>query len=696
MRHLFFALALTGVSVSAQERLVVLDAETGERCAEAAIWVIPLDGPWRHVVRDPQMTERERFVAQGRPLRADARGEVTLPDLPLAEVAALAGERWGQRTLAGPTRGPFAVEVHRDPVVDVYVLGADGKPAPVTATCRGILPTGAGRIGHLCLRGDPRTGMSRLRPLPLTLQARHGLLEQGRIDDGASVEVSLDVVAARPIALELDLGAPLPSRVELRAPVLGSLRVEVRDEDGARVNDGFAAAMVVGDKGRRSGASVSRLVRDGVARFEAVAIGTKVRVQVGREHRQPTFVLVDGPSEAGQEVVCEVNAPAGRADGKVVHRVTGRLLDEAGAPLARCGFTAVVQRDGRARLPAIATGVTDADGAFEVHLVDAFRAGDEVLLAIAGSGAMVATRVVDRLARGALELGGARTDLGNVRSVVAPLLFAGRVVDTDGLPVDARIEVLPGTGNVAALPGSSCLTDHDGHFAVHAAVLPTVPVKLRCQPSARSENREYELEPGARDVTIEVPAHRSVRGRLVLPAARAARHLQVVMVPVSPEAVAASPLPAGVPALVAADGSFTTWPVAPGTYDLLVLLDNAFEVARVAGLAVPATGVAEDDRLRAVDLRESLREVSVRVTAQGPIEPGTELCFAPREGTRPARRMELPEVLAAARARELRLWLPKGDFTVQVRRAGRVALAGSGEAPSLQEVGDRCEVVLPR
>lgn len=678
--------------------IAVVDAATGHPCPAATVWVLGIDHPSYFVPRDPLQSARERFARDGTALRTDERGEVRVPVAlapgGIAEVAALAGDRWCQCHPPWPPRPRLVLAVEADPVVAVRLLGPDDRPAAIAVLC-------GSQGGDILLRVDPTTGLAHFRPTALRMQGAWTRVEEGRIDDAARIWITLDAVTAVPIAIELDPGLALPAQVTLRAPACGSLRVKVVDAKGAPIARGHAHAGAIDPTTGRCGAlGTWREIRDGEARFDAVALGLEVQVQVGAETGPHTNATIAGPAKPGEEIVATVATPAQRADGRTPHDITGRLLAPDGTPMARCGVHLVVDRNVSGSHPVRASAGTDDAGAFTVTALGPFDAGNEILIAVMAPGNQ-AGRPVDHFAVRPLQHARAGTELGDVRTARAPLLVAGRVLDTFGNAVRARIEVQrdghPDTDD-PSLPGTTGATDQAGRFALHASFATSKPLHVRCRTELGTEQFVQTVAPGRSDVVFTVPARTAVSGQLRLADARQSRHLHVLMVP-----AAADPDPwcgpqfALATAPVAADGSFATWPVEAGKYHLVVRLANAFELARVVNIEVPPDGAVRDPRLAAIDLTSALREVTVTVDAgDRAIGACDELSFEPAPGSWKPPQLVRPGVVAAMRARPLRVWLPPGPFTVQARRSDARSAAEAALSPAVDIRDGAATVVLTR
>lgn len=710
MRHhlpfvLFCCTAATAQGWPSPTTIAVVDAATGRPCPGAQVWVAGADHPAYQTPRDPAAPARERLVRHGRALRCNAQGEVAVPDDlqsgGFAEAGALVGERWSARSLPWPPRSRLVLAVDDDPVLNVHLRGPDERPLGL-GVFASLLPGGQATAPTLRHTADAATGALLLRPAALRQAARRSPSRDGQLDDEGLLQLTLDAVTSAPVRTTFDLHRPLPADVTLRAPAFGSLRVRVTDTDGKPIAQGHAhAAAIDPATGQRTLHGVYQAIRGGEAFFPAVALGLQVHVQANEEFGPATIATLTGPTKAGEEVLHAVELGKARPDGKVLHEIRGRLLDPAGQPMPDRLVHAVADAVTSGSQPVHANGTSDATGRFVLRLLGPFPDGTELVLAVAASGRPGQGRV-DHFATRPLPPTQPGTALGDVRVGPAPLLVAGRVVDTRGKPVHARLEVRreghPDT-DAPALPGTMQTTDRDGGFAAHASFATGKSLRVRCQPTLGGPAIEQTFAPGSRDVVVTVPALTAVSGRLQLADPRQGRNLQVLMVPPAMDADpwCGTSAMVGPPAPVEPDGSFVTWPVAAGRYLLIVRLANAFELARVADVVVPDDGAVDDPRLVAIDVSKALRLVTVTSVPGGRTpDPFDQLCFAPAAGSMQWPQLALPSVAVSLRERPQQVWLPPGPFTVQALRSNARSPAEGVLSPKVDLRDDRATVVLAK
>ena len=702
---LFCCTAAMAQGWSSPTTIAVVDAATGRPCGGAQVWIAGADHPAYQTPRDPAASARERLVRHGRALRCDAQGEVAVPeDLQadgLAEAGALVGERWSARSLPWPPRLRLVLVVDDDPVLTVHLLGPDDRPLGL-GVFASLLPGGHASAPTLRQDADAARGTLQLRPAALREAARRSPSHDGQLADEGLLQLTLDAVTSAPVRTTFDLHRPLPADVTLRAPAFGSLRVRVTDADGKPIAQGHAhAAAIDPATGQRILHGAYQAIRGGEAFFPAVALGLQVQLQVNEEIGPPTLAKVAGPTKAGEEVLQAVELGKARRDGKVVHEISGRLLDPEGQPMPDRLVHVQAEARTSGSQPVRASGTSDAAGRFVVRLLGPFTADTELVLAVAASVRPGQGRV-DHFASRPLQPTQPGSALGDVRVGPAPLLVAGRVVDTRGKPVHASLEVRREghpDADAPALPGTLQTTDRDGGFAAHASFATGKTLRVRCQPSLGGPAIECTVAPGSRDVIVTVPALTAVSGRLRLADPRQIRNLQVVMLPPAMDADPWSGERAmvGPPAPVEPDGSFVTWPVAAGRYLLVVRLANAFELARVADVVVPDDGAVDDPRLVAIDVGKALRLVTVTSVLDGRTpDPFDQLCFAPAEGSMQWPQLALPSVAVSLRERPQQVWLPPGPFTVQALRGNARSPADGMLSQKVDLRDDRATVVLSK
>jgi len=672
MLHAALFVALLAQAPSEQTRIEVVDATTGKPVPHATVWIVDRERSWTAGARDPFVRADHWFEVLGYELEANANGHLVVPrDAPIARVAAGAASRWGSVSLPPHLPERILLPVVDAPDLELRLLGPNGKPTSIPASCGSIMRTRANDDGVAILPLATRFGNA----------ATQSSWPHARLRASVPTTVTLDLVTSTPVQVAFDPMAP-PAQIELLAPEHGEVVVHATNAAGDAIRSGYAHLRAIAPNGPRFLPGLTVSIVDGRARFPAVALDETLHLQVSDHHGGTTHAEFAGPTEAGQTVTHAAQAPP-RGDGKPVHLITGRLVDANGQPMTHRAI--------RATLPSEpgATALVDKiqHGAFEIRLLHAPQPGQELLLTLNGN---PRSHELDHYAVCALDAG-STTRLGDVRARPAELLVAGRVVDTLGRPVHAELDLsanVPKRRHGPALYGSTLRTDRLGRFALYCRKRPRQPVILSAH-QFRDRTEPQFLKAGSTGAEFVVPAKEALRGRLMLAGTSASRLLTVQLTPSGKPPSGCDPFarPQSLP--VAIDGTFTTARVAAGRYDLTVKLAGTFEVARIDGLAVEPGKPNRDPRLQAIDLIDSLRRVTVRLDAGARAIPrDATICLAAAASSSGDRAAFRQEVSGDASRYPLKLWLPKGAFVAFVR-------VGAVATDPVTITGDTVTVQLP-
>jgi hypothetical protein len=323
------------------------------------------------------------------------------------------------------------------------------------------------------------------------------------LESGVPVALVLAVPAANaadvPVAAET-----FDDVVTFVVPRTGAIEAAVLDEEG-RPLDGERVELQTSDFGERT----TTRSKDGVARFESVALGLSYRVALMPEPggvRRRVETLVAGPREPGELVRVELAYEAGAPV------LVGRIVDEAGAPL----------RPVLARLTVLATahgveqevGMTelrcDADGGFRAapNLLDRLQREPARGTARVLVGVHARDGALELLAETAVELPlrAGITELGTLVAVRPRTAFAGVVVDGSGAPVAGAqllVSRVDAGDDAQWVRGANAVADEAGAFTLRADLAPG----------------DYRLHATARGFLAAEPT----------PAALGAEHLRVTM-----------------------------------------------------------------------------------------------------------------------------------------------------------------------
>lgn len=402
------------------------------------------------------------------------------PGTPAEERAAVLGGRREEST------GVLPAEVTAGSDLLVLVVDVEGEPAdevPV-AVC---LDRGDRPFNFLVQRSDSE-GRVHFRDLASRLQPQ----EEG--EAGYAVALALPMSGRE--RLPIDPRALPDHPLRLVAPATGSLVVRLVEPGGALLQDGALVGLgPPGDPEENFRAYETRRSEGGEARFPRVALGERLRVRVVVGGRPPLAVAVDGPLEAGDEVVVPLTVDQGYPE------LVGRAVGPDGQPLG--------SRRGRVQLDQAGRGlrvlplVTLADGTFTVRLFeDLDGTPARLALELTDSGRGFEAAVSDL----ALAPAGP-TRLGDLHFLPRPLLVSGRVVDSAGGPlpgVSVRVEVADPSSPHRSWQTVGGVTDRDGRFEIHSSA-PEERLRLVARLRGHRTARVELGGPGTRglDVVLE-------------------------------------------------------------------------------------------------------------------------------------------------------------------------------------------------
>jgi hypothetical protein len=208
----------------------------------------------------------------------------------------------------------------------------------------------------------------------------------------------------------------LPATVNLVVPTFGSIRVLVRDVNGAAAKDGWCTLYPADSVISMDRSLPTSMVAEGVAVFRPVGLGAEFEVVFETWYGAKVRRRVLGPTVPGETRTVEIRI------GEDHPVLSLRAIDRSGAPLSN--ETLNVERDDY-HIPL----TTDADGRVEIHVESRTRL---VELQREESGSEARVEVPPDLEPGL-------HDLGSVVFGGGELLVAGVVVDESGHPVRARL-----------------------------------------------------------------------------------------------------------------------------------------------------------------------------------------------------------------------------------------------------------------
>lgn len=243
---------------------------------------------------------------------------------------------------AGSTRQLRFVLTAPDAALTVQVRGPDGAPLSGADVGAGIPANIAPAVAPL---PDGRSGLPPRRRWVTTDQ--HGRAEIAGLPPGA-LELRVIALGCAPWLQRIDVGGGDVSHVEVQLRRAVVVTGTVTDRDGRRIADAVVECEVGGARQQRS------TDERGVYRFAQLSPGILTLHVVPREQGAASTTLRGSP---GDELHWDPVLEPGRV-------VTGRLIDDAGAPIANASVTARLYAPGMIVGPWSRSATTDADGRF--------------------------------------------------------------------------------------------------------------------------------------------------------------------------------------------------------------------------------------------------------------------------------------------------------------------------------------------
>ena len=379
-----------------------------------------------------------------------------------------------------------------------------------------------------------------------------------------------------------------------------------------------------------------------MARFTHVGLGLELGVLATyEEERDPSAVIFGGPLVGGTEVEVTLDV------GSLATVLVGRLVDEAGAPLAAREFDATVSDlEGQESW----NETTDEAGEFRLRFDPDEVPQDYWSLSIrpvppedeeeAVDGTEAAASADPERDPAGLEAFTESlfapvpgpNDLGTLTCEPRPLLVAGRVVDENGtgledVMVTVGLELLndedPSNNRywdgADLTPGTDRETtsDENGEFALYGRVgdprrwpgWTTIPA-IKAEAEGITNTDPVTFAQGERDVELEVLVAGSVEGRFEVDDERVLDVLRTSLQHGGPGQLERK--------WIQRNGSeFERQNLRPGSWDLVVEYANeGGEILRIPSIQVPRGAVAEDDRLDPIDLSH-MRRLRIDVDGVG-------------------------------------------------------------------------------
>jgi hypothetical protein len=588
------------------EELHIVSAETKAPLAGVRVTSLELD-----------MSQRMRWFArpydaagirhaerEGVARTSDSRGLVRIPAprvqrLVLASADGLFGMCW----IEPETPRPWTLELAADG--DWLVRASDALGAPIEGLWIGLYGDARRQLARACTDAQ---GLARFE------HARYALERC----EGEEFELIPRAILGAPVRASWCGRVPPTEPTEIRLPRLGLAEVALRDPSGAAWSAWDEFVWVRDASGARAAQSAE--AQQSASLDARTDDGMRVHAQLGLELEaglssmaveEPISALGDHPVRADELLRIELTLGSTHPIARM------RLIGPDGAPLLNTlvEVRRQIAQDGRLST-SISRMRSDAHAQLLVPLSPP-RAGVRNVLAIAlpeNDALQAVLEAPSEPKRGWLEC-------GDVQLAQAPVLAAGRVLDSTGAPVagakidvqSASLRMAPANApreaaarttsarandawNFAAGRHWSLLSDAEGNFELRSFERPDrVRAAVKSGSAFLALANWIEGEPGQDDYVLVIPAATAVEGRVLLPDALRADELQLSL-----KRAGGS----GSGPRLAADGSWSASGLELGPWTVEVRANGSIE----ALAAVEFEPVA-DEKVRAADL--DLRAVRV-------------------------------------------------------------------------------------
>jgi len=452
------------------------------------------------------------------PDEASVAIQIALPLEPPVAVALGETEPDGSYRLVLPDAG----KIWLTPLV-VRVLTASGAPAQqVDVELRSRNPNDPGSSDNSLERlTTDRAGQVTFDRLEIARQ-----LTQSRTF-GVTCEFNVRIAGPYAQRIEQRLNdAAEKGPILLRLPATGTVEITLRTQSGDRIDRAASASLLwrpinaPGDARFERTRNAWRPIEDGVARFENVGLDLLLEAWAGPDDGAAARGSVRGPGPTATQPVARLEVVVGDA----FPSLTGRLVDEAGAPVGEVRFalaTPAIEVDwetathSRLRKSYSYHG-TDSAGRFELTFTPG-RLERGPLYALFEESAPRAgfqRGQIPRYARTEMPLSvnpGERVDLGDLTFGPYPLLVAGTVVDESGRPLQqakVRLSYPLMNGRRQSWYNVNvpyAYSAEDGSFSVHSPD----PFPELCVMASDKQGRYGEVKgvaPGATNVRLVMRA----------------------------------------------------------------------------------------------------------------------------------------------------------------------------------------------
>lgn len=394
-----------------------------------------------------------------------------------------------------------------------------------------------------------------------------------------------------------------PARpIRLQLPPLITLVVEMQTKDGKREARPTEIRLSYGMDSYEQ----RRVTVDGRAMFPRIGIGASVRLAASRQFLRGSTTVTANETPDGTQTVTLRSRTADACS------LVGRIATVRGTRIRAVGRVLYPSRgpDSVPREVRFSRDVEVApDGSFSIASARPIRVLRSLRFVAYADEDIVATSPIIPVV---VDAEATTIRLGTIPLADAPLWVSGTVVDRFERPVAlARV-----SAEGAADEGTeTCrtVTDRHGRFALRGIGRPATMTVVASRPDHADSVHDVSL--GTADVVLRIARYGDVGGLVTLPPAFRADWFYAALI----GSTLADPRRRRLESLSIDDagdgrGRFAATAVEPGNYDIAFhVVGSDTPLLRLPGITVIEEGKTPDGRLRSIDLRGSVRTVTVRV-----------------------------------------------------------------------------------
>jgi hypothetical protein len=601
------------LAVVGAERRLVENAELWwlEGSVERGQWHDPTFEEWL----DAGVLDQRRVEKAVR-IERDADGKLRLPK-PAQQGAVVASAEglWAMATIARDSTDPTYVTLERDVTLTARVVDYAGV---LVQGVRVALREELGNDVHFehAVTETDAAGLARFPHYGRLLSGSAGYIDR--------IHLSIAEPLLEPVRVEFDPVSPPDEAVMLVLPPTGSVVLHLGETSTVQLArlELQRRDLAAGSEQRQQRAFEGRRAAvHGVVRFPFVGLGGDVVPQTsqGNRSRVHDSARTAGPARAGEEVRIELDLP------RVSTEVSGRALDESGAPIANSPCRVFFESGDLefARLGETAFSQTDADGRFVLKLDRGAK----------GASTLKFEWLTDwrvPMGEGAVSFdwpdGAERHDAGDLRVQQLPIVVTGQVVDRNGRALaGAKISTWIGVPEREAEHNDFIFrssarwkherdlrsrSDHEGCFVVYGAI-PSRELMLVAE-SDGAKSPPTLVKTGDRDVRLVASHDGVLHGRVLFDESLPSDYI-IVSVEFTDARDEAGPSEGERSEVVDAEGRFAFRGVRAGSYVVTVHVGAREPAAVLEDVRVEIGSGRVDPRLDPLDLRKLGRWRTVRV-----------------------------------------------------------------------------------